>query len=95
MLPAALGALGALGGGGGGLPGLSDQSTSSATASVNFAGMSVGGGQRASSTDLPDFLKSRLGGATVSSSAMPTGQTVMLLGAAALLVVVLVKMRSK
>ena len=91
MVP--LAALGAMKGGGGGMPGFADSSTSSASSSVNFAGMTVGG-PRAPSTDLPDFVRAKMGGATAAPSmAMPSGQTVMLLGAALLLGAVLWKMR--
>jgi hypothetical protein len=95
MLPlAALGALKGVGGGGGGMPGLpglpgmSDQSMSSASATVNLAGMQVGGGYGQTS-DIPAFLRSRLGGS--SSEDGPRYAVPMLLIAAGLTAFLLFK----
>lgn len=85
MLP--LAALGALKGGGG-LPGMSDQSMSSASATVNLAGMQVGGGYGQTS-DIPAFLRSRLGGS--SSEDGPRYAVPMLLIAAGLTAFLLFK----
>ena len=84
MLPAMMGAMGA--GGGGGIPGLSDQSSAAASGTVSQAGMSIGGGGR--KLDSPAFLRAKLGG---SVEALPAVSQYLLLGSAALLVIVLLK----
>lgn len=84
MLP--LAALGALKGGGG-MPGMSDQSMSSASATVNLAGMQVGGGYGQTS-DIPSFIRAKMGGSTTEEA---SPWPLMMLAAAGVALIILLK----
>lgn len=67
---------------------MTDAASSAATATANLQGLTVGGGGYGSTSALPDFLKSRMGG---SSSMAGNPYTMPIIAVAALLALVIWK----